>query len=64
MSVLAVVNNIPISTGNNKRGLVLTTDISIKSSGKNPLVPGKPTLAKEAIIKKNEKIGIGFSSPP
>ena len=60
---LAVVNNIPSRIGNNVAGIVEITATKIITSGKNPEVPGNPTLANDIIIKKNEKTGIEVNNP-
>ena len=61
--VLTVVKNIPKSVGKSKVEVAETTETKTISSGKNPEVPGKPTLAKDINSKKNEKTGIDDSNP-
>ena len=63
-SVPAVVRNIPINAGNKINDVEDIIETNINSSGKNPLVPGNPTLASEATTKKNENNGIKPSKPP
>jgi hypothetical protein len=40
-----------------------TDPIKTITSGKKPLVPGKPTLARDITIKKNENNGIAANNP-
>ena len=53
----------PNKIGNNKIDDDDTTAININNSGKNPLVPGNPTFAREAINKYVQKIGITANNP-
>jgi len=60
---LAVVNSIPSNTGRSVEGAEEITETRIISSGRKPEVPGKPTLANDIRIRKNENTGMALKRP-